>query len=93
MEQQKTRMPAIFVGHGSPMIALEHNDLTATYKELGQTILKRFGRPKAILMISAHGTRAAHSCRAPKSRARSTTCTASPRSSTSSSTSLQAAPT
>ncbi|RGS74315.1 4,5-DOPA dioxygenase extradiol [Mitsuokella sp. AF21-1AC] len=54
MEQQKTRMPAIFVGHGSPMIALEHNDLTATYKELGQTILKRFGRPKAILMISAH---------------------------------------
>ena len=36
------------------MIALEHNDLTATYKELGQTILKRFGRPKAILMISAH---------------------------------------
>lgn len=54
MEQQKTRMPAIFVGHGSPMIALEHNDLTETYKELGQTILKRFGRPKAILMISAH---------------------------------------
>lgn len=54
MEKQKTRMPAIFVGHGSPMIALEHNKLTETYKELGQTILKRFDRPKAILMISAH---------------------------------------
>lgn len=54
MEQQTKRLPAIFVGHGSPMIALEHNALTETYKELGQTILGRFGRPKAILMISAH---------------------------------------
>ncbi|MFV0635743.1 4,5-DOPA dioxygenase extradiol [Mitsuokella sp. WILCCON 0060] len=48
------RMPAIFVGHGSPMIALDHNELTETYGKLGQAVLEKFGRPKAILMISAH---------------------------------------
>lgn len=48
------RMPAIFVGHGSPMIALDHNELTETYRKLGQEVLEKFGRPKAILMISAH---------------------------------------
>lgn len=48
------RMPAIFVGHGSPMIALDHNELTETYGKIGQEVLEKFGRPKAILMISAH---------------------------------------
>ncbi len=48
------RFPAIFVGHGSPMIALEHNELTETYGQIGQRVLKDFGSPKAILMISAH---------------------------------------
>ena len=48
------KMPAIFVGHGSPMIALDHNELTETYRHLGERILAEFGKPKAILMISAH---------------------------------------
>lgn len=48
------KMPAIFVGHGSPMIALDHNELTETYRRLGERILKEFGKPKAILMVSAH---------------------------------------
>lgn len=48
------KMPAIFVGHGSPMIALDHNELTETYRRLGKRILEEFGKPKAILMVSAH---------------------------------------
>ena len=48
------KMPAVFVRHGSPMIALDHNELTDTYNRLGKRILEKFGQPKAILMISAH---------------------------------------
>lgn len=44
------RMPVLFVGHGSPMNALENNKWTQTLAELGQKIPK----PKAILCISAH---------------------------------------
>ena len=43
-------MPVLFVGHGSPMNALEDNEYTRTWKTLGQRIPK----PKAILCISAH---------------------------------------
>lgn len=42
--------PAIFLGHGSPMNALEENQFTQAWHRLGQ----RFGKPKAILAISAH---------------------------------------
>ncbi|WP_165186387.1 4,5-DOPA dioxygenase extradiol [Caulobacter soli] len=45
-----TRMPVVFFGHGSPMIALETNDTTKTWKAMGEA----FGKPKAILCISAH---------------------------------------
>lgn len=48
--QPSQRMPAIFVGHGSPMNAIEDNDYTRAWQQLGQ----RFPAPKAILMISAH---------------------------------------
>ncbi len=44
------KMPAIFIGHGSPMNTLEHNRYTETWAMLGQHL----PRPKAILMISAH---------------------------------------
>lgn len=44
------RMPVIFVGHGSPMNAIEDNLFTKTWEALG----KRLPRPKAILAISAH---------------------------------------
>ena len=44
------RLPIVFYGHGSPMIALEKSDTTAAWRAIAQTI----GTPKAILCISAH---------------------------------------
>jgi 4,5-DOPA dioxygenase extradiol len=44
------RLPAVFFGHGSPTIALETNDTTATWNRIANGI----GKPKAILCISAH---------------------------------------
>ena len=49
------KMPAVFVGHGSPMIALDHNELTDTYNRLGKRILEEFGKPKAILAHTVKG--------------------------------------
>lgn len=43
-------MPALFVGHGSPMNVLEDNKYTRLWTTLGETLPK----PKAILVISAH---------------------------------------
>ncbi|QYJ75814.1 4,5-DOPA dioxygenase extradiol [Shewanella sp. FJAT-52076] len=43
-------MPALFLGHGSPMNALEHTPISQSWRKLGQTL----PRPRAILMISAH---------------------------------------
>ena len=42
------------MGHGSPMLALDDNKLTHTLSRLGQRIVRDYGRPEAILMISAH---------------------------------------
>ena len=44
------RMPASFIGHGSPMNALDRNVYTEAWRELGATMPK----PTAILAISAH---------------------------------------
>lgn len=44
------RMPIVFLGHGSPMNAIEDNDFSPTWIHLG----KALPRPKAILVISAH---------------------------------------
>ena len=43
-------MPALFVGHGSPMNAIEDNAWRRSWQALG----KRLPRPKAILCVSAH---------------------------------------
>jgi 4,5-DOPA dioxygenase extradiol len=45
-----TFMPVLFVGHGSPMNAIEDNEFSQTWKKLGVELPK----PKAILCISAH---------------------------------------
>jgi 4,5-DOPA dioxygenase extradiol len=45
-----TRMPAAFIGHGSPMNTLETNDFTRAWRVLGQAL----PRPRAILCVSAH---------------------------------------
>lgn len=47
-------MPAAFIGHGSPMNALELNRHTAAWREFGHSVLQSSGRPRAILAISAH---------------------------------------
>jgi 4,5-DOPA dioxygenase extradiol len=46
----KHRQPAVFIGHGSPMYALEPNRHTDAWTALG----KRLHKPDAILVISAH---------------------------------------
>ena len=47
-------LPSLFVSHGSPMIALEPGEAGAFMQRLGPAIDATFGRPKAILAISAH---------------------------------------
>jgi 4,5-DOPA dioxygenase extradiol len=48
--QHVTRVPAVFVGHGSPMNTLETNRWTTAWAEFGA----RVPRPRAILAVSAH---------------------------------------
>lgn len=43
-------MPAVFIGHGSPMNAIEDNAFSRQWAALG----RRLPRPRAILCISAH---------------------------------------
>lgn len=47
-------LPCLFISHGSPMIALEPGAAGAFLQRLGPAIDAAFGRPKAILMLSAH---------------------------------------
>ena len=47
-------LPSLFVSHGSPMIALEPGAAGAFMQRLGPAIDAAFGRPKAIVTISAH---------------------------------------
>src|SRR5690554_4014304 len=44
------KMPVLFLGHGSPMNAIEENEFVASFRKLGQELIK----PNAILCISAH---------------------------------------
>lgn len=44
------KMPLLFIGHGSPMNAIEDTPIQRGWRELGQ----RLPRPRAILAISAH---------------------------------------
>ena len=44
------RMPALFIGHGSPMNTLEENGFTRVWRAVG----KKLPRPRAILVVSAH---------------------------------------
>jgi 4,5-DOPA dioxygenase extradiol len=43
-------MPVLFLGHGSPMNAIEENEFVQGFRNIGHTITK----PHAILCISAH---------------------------------------
>jgi 4,5-DOPA dioxygenase extradiol len=45
-----TKMPVLFLGHGSPMNAIEENEFVAGFRN----IAKQISKPNAILCISAH---------------------------------------
>lgn len=47
---ETARMPALFVGHGSPMNAIEQNEFSMNWQKLNREL----PRPTAILCISAH---------------------------------------
>lgn len=44
------RMPALFIGHGSPMNTLELNGFTQAWRALGRELPK----PRALVVVSAH---------------------------------------
>jgi len=48
------RMPVLFVGHGSPMNAIEDNNWRRSWQALGTELLARTERPQLILCVSAH---------------------------------------
>ena len=47
-------LPSLFVSHGSPMIALEPGAAGRFLQRLGPAVDATFGRPRAILALSAH---------------------------------------
>lgn len=64
-KEQDTVLPALFMGHGSPMNGIEDNDFSRTWATMGQQIEK----PKAVLVISAHWlTRGTHITAMPEPR-------------------------
>jgi 4,5-DOPA dioxygenase extradiol len=44
------KMPVLFIGHGSPMNAIEENEFVSGWRTIGKTL----PRPNAILCVSAH---------------------------------------
>lgn len=44
------KMPVLFLGHGSPMNAIEENEFVTGFRNIGKTLPK----PNAILCVSAH---------------------------------------
>ena len=63
MSESRAAMPALFVGHGSPMNAIEDNAFTRGW----QQVAAQMPAPGAILCISAHWeTRGVHACTASK---------------------------
>ena len=49
-----TRMPVLFVGHGSPMNVIEEGPYRRAWQSLGAQFGVRWPKPKLILCISAH---------------------------------------
>ena len=47
---ETNRMPALFIGHGSPMNAIEDNEYNQAWAEAARTL----PQPKAIVCVSAH---------------------------------------
>lgn len=57
LPSEESKMPLLFVGHGSPMNAIEDNEFSQRWLQMG----KEIPQPKAVLCISAHWlTRGTH---------------------------------
>jgi 4,5-DOPA dioxygenase extradiol len=50
LKEEDSKLPALFIGHGSPMNGIEDNEFSRTWSKMGNEIPK----PKAVLVISAH---------------------------------------
>ena len=50
LKTQDEKLPVVFIGHGSPMNAIEDNQFSRTWAKFGKEIPK----PKAVLVVSAH---------------------------------------
>lgn len=50
LSSSASKMPLLFVGHGSPMNAIEDNEFSERWEQMG----KEIARPAAVLCISAH---------------------------------------
>ena len=54
MDTATAPLPSLYISHGSPMTALDAGEAGAFWRRLGPAITEAFGRPKAILAVSAH---------------------------------------
>ncbi len=54
MTSTKNRQPAIFFGHGSPMVTLGDNRFTKAWRDWGDALRQRATPPRAIVCVSAH---------------------------------------
>jgi 4,5-DOPA dioxygenase extradiol len=52
--QKSPRLPVLFLGHGSPMNAIEDNEYRRSWQALGAQFGASLPRPQLILCISAH---------------------------------------
>ena len=65
LPEREKKMPALFIGHGSPMNGIEDNEFSRRWAKLGQEI----PLPEAVLCISAHWlTRGTHVTAMPQPR-------------------------
>ena len=48
--EEEEKMPVLFIGHGSPMNAIEDNDFSKRWQQMG----KEIPIPKAVVVVSAH---------------------------------------
>jgi 4,5-DOPA dioxygenase extradiol len=52
--KKSEKMPVLFLGHGSPMNAIEDNDWRRSWQALGAEFGAKLPRPQLVLCVSAH---------------------------------------
>lgn len=50
LQEEDQKMPILFIGHGSPMNAIEDNEFSQRWQQMG----KEIPTPKAVVVVSAH---------------------------------------